>query len=205
MTAHRRITAHRQTLSDMVIAALIISVGIAFRMIFIDVPNFAPVAAIALLGGYAIHSRALAVLAPITVMVVTDLLIGSYEPMVMLSVYTMLAAPALLGRPLRRTAKMGSVRQFKTWRSVAALTGCTVGSACLFFVVTNLACWQFSGWYDASWSGIATCFANALPFFRFTLAGDLAFTGLFFCRVRCLPSLGRGQPSGTASGDRIAS
>ena len=170
----------RPITTDLLLASLLVLTGVGLRMAFINIPNFAPVAAIALLGGYALKSRTLAMIVPLSIMFLTDLMVGSHEPMIMLSVYVALAAPALLGSPLRRIARLERFSSLNTWKGVATLTGSALGSSCLFFLVTNLACWKFSGWYEQSLAGLTGCYASALPFFRFTFAGDVAFTIAFF-------------------------
>jgi hypothetical protein len=34
--------------------------------------------------------------------------------------------------------------------------------------------------YEHSWQGLVHCYARALPFFRYTLAGDLVFSASLF-------------------------
>ena len=50
----------------------------------------------------------------------------------------------------------------------------------LFFTVTNLAVWAFSGMYPDTGTGLVACYAAALPFFQNTLAGDLWFSTILF-------------------------
>ena len=107
-----------------------------------------------------------------TTMLISDALIGGYQPLVMLAVYSALAAPVFLGRVFGRD------------RSPAGLLGRAMlgsfASATLFFVVTNLAVWLASGYYPRSAEGLLACYAAALPFFRYTLAGDLGYAMLLF-------------------------
>jgi hypothetical protein len=87
-------------------------------------------------------------------------------------VYGSLIAPVFLGRLL------GSAR-----RSPHLLFGATAASlsaSLLFFLATNLAVWTFSGYYPTTPAGLLASFAAALPFFRFTLAGDLVSTAFLF-------------------------
>ena len=50
----------------------------------------------------------------------------------------------------------------------------------LFFVVTNLAVWAFSGMYPLTSAGLATCYAAALPFLPQTVIGDLFWAAVLF-------------------------
>ena len=52
---------------------------------------------------------------------------------------------------------------------------CSLLASVLFFLVTNFGCWLWFDLYEHSVSGLVHCYAQALPFFRYTLAGDLVF------------------------------
>ena len=82
----------------------LVAVGVAARVGLQDVPNFAPVAALALFAGYYFSRRAVACAAPLLVMLVSDSWIdaGGYPLPLMLTVYGLLALPVLFGRPVRR-------------------------------------------------------------------------------------------------------
>ena len=49
-----------------------------------------------------------------------------------------------------------------------------------FFFVTNLAVWYQASWYTRDAAGLWQCYLQALPFFRYTLSGDLLFTTVLF-------------------------
>ena len=53
-----------------------------------------------------------------------------------------------------------------------------------FFVFTNFAVWGFGTMYAHDAAGLTRCFELALPFFRFTLAGDLVFAAGIFGAYR---------------------
>jgi hypothetical protein len=171
----------RQDLCAMV---LLVTVGVAARLLLRDFPNFAPVMGIALFAGFIMHRASLAVLVPLAVMVISDQIIGGYAFGMMVVVYAMLAAPLLL-RPLLRN--LFSDGQHSWWTSGTTLMGMSIGSSVAFFLVTNLAVWAQSvsgvspmAFYDASIQGLLHCYGQALPFFRYTLAGDLCFTTVLF-------------------------
>lgn len=138
-------------------------------------PNVSMVAAAGLLAGSLLRAR-WAVVVPLAAMVVSDAVIGSYDGAVMASVYAMLLAPVGLGVLLRSPRVRGAG---VAWRA-AAVGGAAVSSSVLFFVGSNLAVWVFTPWYPATLEGLAACFTAALPFFKYTLAGDMVFAGLLF-------------------------
>ena len=55
-----------------------------------------------------------------------------------------------------------------------------MGSSLAFFLGTNFAHWAVTGQYPISLSGLSACYLAALPFLKYTLAGDLVFSGVLF-------------------------
>lgn len=129
-------------------------------------PNFAPVAAMALLGGAHFADRRLAFVLPLAVMFVSDLLLGLHSLIPV--VYGTFVLVTIIGLQLRKRRTVGSV-------AVAA-----VSSSVLFFVVTNFAVWAQGTLYPRTASGLVAAYVAAIPFFRNTLAGDLFFTAVLF-------------------------
>jgi len=133
-------------------------------------PNFAPIAALALFCGvYASRVSKWYLLTPIAAMFVSDLFVGFYEWKTMAVVYGSFFAIGLIGL---------LVRMFEAKLQTVAL-GTLAGSS-LFYLTTNFAVWAFSGMYDPTLDGLLLSYTMALPFLKFTLLGDLFYTGLFF-------------------------
>ena len=162
--------------SDQLIAALLVCLGIVFRVVLQDYPNVSPVAALALLAGYLLSSRMLALAVPLTVLMVIDLYFGAYAPVVMLSVYTLLALPVIVGAPLRKSHQNGKSTAFK----LVTIGATGLGFSVLFFLGTNLAVWGSSSFYARDVAGLLECYTAALPFFRQTVIGDMLFVSLLF-------------------------
>jgi hypothetical protein len=55
-----------------------------------------------------------------------------------------------------------------------------LGGSLLFFLLTNFGVWLVGGLYPLTTEGVWRCYVAALPFFRGTLLGDLAYTMVFF-------------------------
>ncbi len=129
--------------------------------------NVSPVAALALLGG-ATLPLPWSVALPAAAMLLSDIFLGFDSIPVTLSVYGSFFATVALGRWLK--ARPSPVR----------LIAASLGSSVLFYLVTNAAVWQFSGLYPRTPDGLVLSYLFALPFFRHSLLGDLAYTvGLF--------------------------
>ncbi|MFM7846743.1 MAG: DUF6580 family putative transport protein [Planctomycetota bacterium] len=157
----------------------LVAVGVAGRLALVDLPNVAPVAALAMLAGFLGAGRPVwAVSVPLATMALSDLVIGGYGLAMMLVVYGALAAPAALGIGLRRAGRL--TNNSSVWGDGAGVVGASLLSSLFFFVVTNFAVWLGSSTYAASWQGLAHCYTRAIPFFRYTLTGDLVFGSLLF-------------------------
>ncbi len=129
-------------------------------------PNFSPIGAMALFGGACLAFPALRVLLPVLVLFVTDMVLGFHDQMV--GVYVSVMLISLLGVGLGENA------------SAARVMGRSLLGSVLFFLITNFAVWLQSGFYPRTLSGLAECYWLALPFFQNSVAGDLAYTALFF-------------------------
>ncbi len=132
-----------------------------------NIPNFAPITAVALFGGAYLGRRS-AIALPLAAMFITDLFIGFDSITSRLTVYGSFAAIGLIGMWL------------KNHKSFQTVTLAAISSSVLFFITTNLGVWIWSGMYAHTIAGLQTCFIAAIPFFRNTLMGDLVFTGAFF-------------------------
>lgn len=128
--------------------------------------NVTPVAAMALFAGAHFNDKRAAFFVPLAAMLASDLVLGLH--LTMLSTYPCLALIVLIGRKI----------QYQ--KSLAVVGGASLASSLLFFFITNFACWITMVEYTKDWSGLVSCYAMAVPFFRNTVAGDLVFTGLLF-------------------------
>ena len=176
----------RQTMVEVLAFLTLVLTCAAVRIALQDLPNFAPVAAVALFAGYFFRSAAFAVAVPLTAMAVSDAFIGGYDWRMMLTVYAMLALPVAARGPLRRHL---AFTDKATWKPVFGLLSCSLAASVAFFAVTNFACWAWFSLYEHTWTGLLTCYAQALPFFRATLAGDMFFAVVLFGSYGLVTSL----------------
>jgi len=151
---------------NLLLIIAIIALAAASRLVE-HLPNFTPIAAMALFGGW-YFSKKYFVFIPLLAMFLSDIFIGFYDWRLTAVVYIGMALTFFIGRLLRN--KMN-------WRKV--IVGSLAGSI-IFFLITNLAVWAFYQWYPHTWFGLTNCFVMALPFFRNSLAGDLAYSVILF-------------------------
>ncbi len=159
---------------DVAVFLLIVIVGVASRHWLIDIPNFKPVAALCLFAGFFFRRYSVALLALACIMLISDWQLGSYQWQVALAVYGSLGFACGLGWMIQKRVNHGS--RLLGCRHWAAFGLCSLAMSTAFFVLTNLAFWQFSGCYASDAGGLVNCFSAAIPFYRWTLMGDLTFT-----------------------------
>jgi hypothetical protein len=135
-------------------------------------PNFAPVGATSLFAGARLPVWQ-AYLVPLVLMAITDPILAAFYGVpafgkFQLFVYGSFLISVWLGRRLRNTQSVPRIAAFALADSVQ------------FFLITNFPSWAMSNTYPRTLSGLATCYTAAIPFFGWTVAGDLFYTGVIF-------------------------
>jgi hypothetical protein len=152
--------------------------------------NVTPIAALALFGGASFSDRRLAFIAPLTALLLSDLLLGLYRGMEYQ--YASFALTVCLGLMLRNR------------QTVLTVAGAGVASALIFFVISDLGVWLTSPLYAKTVSGLMACYVAAIPFLRNMVLGDLFYTALLFggfvALERAFPALREpGRPAALAA------
>ncbi len=161
------IRAPRALPMDFFIIAGLIGLDVAARLAP-HAPNFTPVAASALFAAGILRVRVLALLVPIAGMLLGDAVHGFYDWRMMAVVYGALALPA------------GAACLSRALRGPRMVVPVMVASSLAFFAITNFAVWGFGAMYAASAGGLITCYVAALPFLKYTIAGDLFWAVALF-------------------------
>jgi len=130
-------------------------------------PNFTPIGAMALFSGAYLGRRgAVALVAPLGALFLSDLVLGFYRGMP--TVYFSVALIVIIGWvALRRVSPL-------------RVGGAAIASSVLFFVLTNFGMWLSSGFYPHTLAGLEACYIAAIPFFQNTVAGDLFYAAVLF-------------------------
>jgi hypothetical protein len=135
--------------------------------------NVTPIAAMALFSGAYLGNRLMAYLLPLAAMLVSDVILAMtmygfgffrLQPVI----YSCFAATVAIGCLLGNR------------RSILQVIAACLASSILFFIVTNFAVWSAGDLYPQTWTGLVACYTAAIPYFRNSLLGDLAFAALFF-------------------------
>lgn len=157
--------------SKSIIALTIFCLAFAVISRLVEHPaNFAPIAAIALVAAYYLASK-YSWMIPLGAMLIADLFIGFYDWQVMVAVY----ASFLLIWGLGRAARSAKTR----W----ALLPATLFGAILHFLVTNFAVWLFTAMYAKTTAGLILAYTMGIPFFKWTLAGDVFYMIIFVSAI----------------------
>ncbi len=172
-------------LSKILSPILIISAAALLRLVP-HMPNFAPITAMALFGGVYLNKR-YAFIVPLITLALSDYLLLYINPYnlthvnfshiyplsalwygsSMLAVYGSFMISGLIGLWL------------KSHKSVRNTIMASLAASLQFFLITNAAVWM-GGMYDRSILGLWESYAAGIPFFRWTVSGDLFYTGVFF-------------------------
>lgn len=143
-------------------------VSIAGRL-FPHLPNFTPVGAFALfVGVYLARKHRWGLLLPLSIMFLSDIFIGFYNWKLMAAVYFSFFAHGVIGIIVAKK------------KNAATIILGSVAGGLFFYLTANFAVWAFTSWYPHTFEGLILSYAMALPFFRYTLLGNIVFTGIFF-------------------------
>ena len=148
----------------LVLAGMILFAG--FTRLIPHPPNFTAVGAMALFGGAYFNKKSLAFAVPIIAMFLTDLILGLHQGMY--SVYLSFILIVMIGMTLKDRIKIGNIFL------------ASVSASVLFFIITNFAQWLSFPLYSKDIAGLIECYTAAVPFFGYTILGDLFFVGVLF-------------------------
>ena len=128
--------------------------------------NFTPLGASILFAGFILPKKWLWL--PLAALLISDLIIGTYDAPVMIAVY------------LSYAILMAAAYNLRGYYNFLTALVTSLGGAILFFFITNAAVWLWSGMYQTDFNGLMASYAAGLPFFRNSLSGDLFYSAVFF-------------------------
>jgi hypothetical protein len=138
-------------------------------------PNFTPIGAMALFSGAYLGRRALAFVAPLAAMLLSDAVLGFYSGFWV--TYLAIGLVVLIG--WLALSRVSPIR----------VGGAAIASSVVFFLVSNFGTWALSGMYPHTGPGLVACYVAAIPFLQNTLAGDLFYATLLFGGFRVIELL----------------
>ena len=122
-------------------------------------PNVAPITALALFSGASFRNKWFSIMFPLIAMVLSDIVLGfSTISLWVYSAFILITMFAWLVKELR-------------WTSILI-------SSLIFFIVSNFGVWVLS--YPHTIEGLITCYTIAIPFFGYSILGDMAWSLILF-------------------------
>ncbi len=122
-------------------------------------PNVAPITALALFSGASFRNKWFSIVFPLIAMLLSDIVLGfSTISLWVYSAFILITMFAWLVKELR-------------WTSVLI-------SSLIFFIVSNFGVWVLS--YPHTIEGLITCYTMAIPFFGYSILGDMAWSLILF-------------------------
>ncbi len=124
-------------------------------------PNTTPVTAIAFAAGKYV-GNVWAVVIPLLVMIIADVILGFYDWKVLMSVYGSIAI-------------IGGISMLAKKARPSVIILLVMASSVLFFLITNFAVWAASSWYPRTLEGLIASYVAGLPFLRNMFIGDVFY------------------------------
>ena len=140
---------------------LVLIAVLAFSRLIPHPPNFTPLLSMAVFAGARLDNKLFAIIAPLTAMFLSDLVIGLHSGMSI--IYFAILVNVLFGFHLKD--RFGPLQ----------IGGTLVSGALLFFLITNFAVWYSSSFYSNDLAGLISCYTMGLPFFQNTLISSIMY------------------------------
>tara|TARA_B110000967_G_scaffold171969_1_gene182755 strand:- start:251 stop:775 length:525 start_codon:yes stop_codon:yes gene_type:complete len=148
-----------------ILVFLLIVVTSFSNVLLSNIPNFSPVASVALFSGFYLSNKKIALLVPIICMLISDYFIGFHS--LMWAVYLSFSATVVIGFLMKKAnGKLIFLN--------------SIFSAVLFFIITNFAVWASGSFYSKDFTGLLTCFSMGIPFLKNTLLSAVIFSSILF-------------------------
>lgn len=143
----------------------------AISRLFPHIPNFTPIAAMALFGAVYFDNKITAVFIPLVTMVLSDIALelitgwGFHNTIVY--VYSAFLITSFVGFWVKRNTNIQTI-------AVGSIT-----SSALFFIITNFGVWAAGG-FAGGLAGLNITYVMGIPYFAPTLIGDVFFNAILF-------------------------
>lgn len=164
---------------------ILIVIAVVFLRLMPHLPNFTPIGALGIFGGAYLGKRK-SILCLLAAMLISDYLILYINPHLPNPFnFTHLYSPLALFHSTTIYVYAGlMINVFIGWgvgknRSAKNIIAASMAASIQFFLITNFGVWA-SGYYPHNLSGLTESYIMGLPFFRYTLLGDLFYSGLLF-------------------------
>ena len=152
-------------IKNIIIVSLLITIAVGWRIVNHSMqlaPNLELVTVASVIACLIVGARA-GIIVPVASMVISDCILGNSD----IFIFTW-GSFAIIGLGTTIFKKLNN----KPANQILSSIGFAAGSSFLFFAVTNFGVW-LQGWYPATLNGLMTSYAQAIPFYRTMLIGNL--------------------------------
>ncbi len=132
--------------------------------------NFTPVIAVALFSGAKFRENKYAILLPLVIMFLSDLILGLHNTLFF--VYGGILLTVFTGMFLRQ--KKSGISSLRN------TTLATIFATSLFFLLTNFGVWMMTDFYPPDFNGLMESYIAGIPFLQNSLMGNLLFSLIIF-------------------------
>jgi hypothetical protein len=163
--------------------SLMVTVGVllaVFSRLMPHPANFAPMMAIGIFGGALFFKRIWAILIPIISIWLSDLVINNVVFAQYFDEFTWFYQGWYWQYVVYAIIPIISMFVFKKNISVGKLLGMYIGTALLFFLVSNFGVWASGTMYPKTGEGLLTCYAMGLPYIKGSLLSNLFYSSVLF-------------------------
>lgn len=166
---------------------------VALSRLLPHLPNFTPLASMALFGGAYLYNKKHAYMFTFAALIVSDILVNTFlyhdtnfinyltQPYVW-AVYFSFLLTVFMGTSMQQNISIFKVAFF------------SVSASFLFWLITNFACWPNNPLYTQDAAGLLNCYVAAIPYLGNVL-GDLFYNtilfGTAFLLARRIPALAK--------------
>lgn len=173
----------------MLIASLLILVGAVLRILMQDIPNIEPVTGAAILAGTFIGRKSLALVVPIGIIALSDIVIGNTAIMA-----TTWSAWLLIGVG---SLFLKSKAAKKLYPAIAV--GTAAGANIFFYLWTNAGVWFQTTMYPKTLEGLMQSYIAGLPFLRVQLFSNIIIVGVTALTIAAAMAIAKQRKSAASA------
>lgn len=141
--------------------------------------NFTPIGAIALFGAAYFPKKRWAFIIPVAALWLSDLFLNNYVYAAYYDGFTLFSSGFLYIYGAFALIVILGIYLFDKI-TVPRVLGGALGGSVIFFIISNFGVWLTSPMYPITLEGLGLCYTAAIPFFHYTLAGNLIYCGVLF-------------------------
>lgn len=141
--------------------------------------NFTPLGAIALFGAAYFPKKKWAFIVPVLALWLSDLFLNNFVYAAFYDGFTLFTNGFLYIYGAFALIVILGIYLFDKI-TLPRVIGGALGGSVIFFVVSNFGVWLTSPMYPLTLEGLILCYTAAIPFFHYTIAGNLVYCAVLF-------------------------